>query len=112
MVAAVVTGATSPSARVGSLRFWAVELSGMSAIPGVGQIGPWCSIGVCQSKMSFSSSEEKLTFSVLPAPLDGFGVDFGWVGAEKLAGYVMVGWTVKKAAAFGNWKQRKLMSEV
>ncbi|KAK8690798.1 hypothetical protein V6N13_074324 [Hibiscus sabdariffa] len=37
----------------------------------------------------------------------GVGVDFGWVAAEKLAG-----WVWKKATVDGNWKQRKLMREL
>ncbi|KAK8675373.1 hypothetical protein V6N13_033440 [Hibiscus sabdariffa] len=99
---AVGSGATSLTAGAGSGFFWAMELSGTSAIHGVGQIVPWCSIGVFQSNMSFLSSEERLTFSVLLAPSDYIGIDFGWVAAEKLSDCVVVGWVWKKAAADGN----------
>ncbi|KAK8694934.1 hypothetical protein V6N13_072477 [Hibiscus sabdariffa] len=34
--------------------------------------------------MSFSLSEERLTFSALLAPSDCIGIDFGWVAAKKL----------------------------
>ncbi|KAK8681042.1 hypothetical protein V6N13_053449 [Hibiscus sabdariffa] len=61
--------------------------------------------------MSFSSSDKRLTFSVLPTPSDCISVDFGWVAAEKLAGCVVVGWVLKKATTDGNWKQRKLIKE-
>ncbi|KAK9043420.1 hypothetical protein V6N11_071765 [Hibiscus sabdariffa] len=81
MLVVVGSGATSPLAWVGSLHFWSVELSRISALLGVEQIGPWCSIEVCQSNMSFSSSEERLTFSMLPAPSNCCGVDFGRVAA-------------------------------
>ncbi|KAK8675557.1 hypothetical protein V6N13_033623 [Hibiscus sabdariffa] len=99
MLVVVGSGVTSPSTWAGSLRFWAVELSGISVILGVGQIGPWCSIRVCQSKTSFSSSKERLTFSMFPAPSDCF--DFGWVVAEKLAGCVVVGRSRSEAGWWG-----------
>ncbi|KAK8597240.1 hypothetical protein V6N12_065713 [Hibiscus sabdariffa] len=59
-----------------------------------------------------SAGTEKCTSSVLPACSNGSTGGMGWVAAERLAGSVVVGWAMKKAAAFGNWKQRKLMSEV
>ncbi|KAK8690319.1 hypothetical protein V6N13_089013 [Hibiscus sabdariffa] len=37
--------------------------------------------------MSFSTSAEKCTSSVLPAPLDGSAGGMGWVVAERLAGF-------------------------
>ncbi|KAK8575380.1 hypothetical protein V6N12_063055 [Hibiscus sabdariffa] len=48
-----------------------VELSGMSARCGVRPIGLWCSLGDCQSKVSFSSSDERCTSSVSLAFADG-----------------------------------------
>ncbi|KAL4387927.1 hypothetical protein GQ457_09G018130 [Hibiscus cannabinus] len=36
----------------------------------------------------------------------------GWAAANKLMGGVVVGWAGKKATTSGNWKQRKLISEV
>ncbi|KAK8573911.1 hypothetical protein V6N13_096842 [Hibiscus sabdariffa] len=62
--------------------------------------------------MSFSSSEERLTFYVLHAPFDYIGVDFGWVAVEKLVGWIVMGCVLKKAASDGNWKQRKLKREL
>ncbi|KAK9024970.1 hypothetical protein V6N11_064872 [Hibiscus sabdariffa] len=82
MVAAVVTGVASPSAGACFLRFWAMEPSGMSAASGCAL----CSIGVCQSKMSFSALVEKCISSVLPACADGSAGGMGWVAAERLAG--------------------------
>ncbi|KAK8647944.1 hypothetical protein V6N13_121668 [Hibiscus sabdariffa] len=49
-----------------------VELFGTSARCGVGPIGLWCSLGDFQSKISFSSSDERCTSSVLPAFEDGW----------------------------------------
>ncbi|KAK8522979.1 hypothetical protein V6N12_073691 [Hibiscus sabdariffa] len=51
------------------------------------QGGVCCSNGVCQSKASFFSSEEKCTCSVLSASSDGLVVVFGWVAADRLTGW-------------------------
>ncbi|KAK9031866.1 hypothetical protein V6N11_056152 [Hibiscus sabdariffa] len=61
---------TSQTAGAELLVCLAVELSGMSALLGVGSCGSWKFLGDCQSKMSFSSFDEICTSSVLPACAD------------------------------------------
>ncbi|KAK8600627.1 hypothetical protein V6N12_050480 [Hibiscus sabdariffa] len=57
----------------------------------------WCSMGVCQSKMS---SADRFSCSVLPAPSDGSAGGVGWAVAG--AGCSAIGGVKKKAAADGN----------
>ncbi|KAK9044767.1 hypothetical protein V6N11_058659 [Hibiscus sabdariffa] len=69
----------------------------------------WCSMGVCQSKMS---SADRFSCSVLPAPSDGSTGRVGWAVAVAGAGCSAVGGVEKKAAADGNQKRRKLIKDV
>ncbi|KAK8519536.1 hypothetical protein V6N12_025571 [Hibiscus sabdariffa] len=71
----------------------ALELPGISA----SLSWLWCSMGVCQSKMS---SADRFSSSVLPAPSDGSAGGVGWAVAG--AGCSAVGGVEKKAAADGN----------
>ncbi|KAK8636628.1 hypothetical protein V6N13_124370 [Hibiscus sabdariffa] len=69
----------------------ALELPGTSAVLS----WLWCSIGVCQSKMSLA---ERFSCSVLLAPSDGLAGGVCWAGA----GCAVAGVLEKKAAAEGN----------
>ncbi|KAK8652127.1 hypothetical protein V6N13_061149 [Hibiscus sabdariffa] len=81
-----------------ALHFWAREDSGMFV-----ETSGRCSCGVCQSK---TSSMDKFISSFWPASADGSAAN------TAAGGGAVVGWVGKKLAAFGNWKQRKLMREV
>ncbi|KAK8494595.1 hypothetical protein V6N12_003482 [Hibiscus sabdariffa] len=76
--------------------------AGATGLGGVGSMGCWWSLGDCQSKISFSSSDEKWTSSVLPALVEGLADGMGWVAAERVAAGITSGWVLKKVAAEGN----------
>ncbi|KAK8515906.1 hypothetical protein V6N12_016212 [Hibiscus sabdariffa] len=76
--------------------------AGAAGLDGVGPMGWRWSLGDCQSKMSFSSSDEKWTSSVLPAFAEGLVDGMGWVAMERVAAGVAPGWALKKVAATGN----------
>ncbi|KAK8597010.1 hypothetical protein V6N12_065487 [Hibiscus sabdariffa] len=66
-----------------------------------------CSRGLSRSKIS---SSDRCSCSVFPAPSDGSAGVVGWAVAG--AGCSVGGGVEKKAAADGNWKQRKLIRDV
>ncbi|KAK8499755.1 hypothetical protein V6N12_076231 [Hibiscus sabdariffa] len=70
--------------------------AGTAGLDGVGPMGWRWSLGECQSKMSFSSLDEKWTSSVLPTLLEGLADGMGWVAAERDAVGVASGWVLKK----------------
>ncbi|KAK8694443.1 hypothetical protein V6N13_071995 [Hibiscus sabdariffa] len=76
--------------------------TGAASLDGVGPMGWRWSLGDCQSKTSFSSSDEKWTSSVLPAFAEGLAEGMGWVAAEKFAAGVASGWALMNVAVEGN----------
>ncbi|KAK9029812.1 hypothetical protein V6N11_031257 [Hibiscus sabdariffa] len=85
MIAGVRAGdsiGTSRTAGAELLVCCAVELSGISSLVGVGPLGLWWSLEDCQSKMSFSSSDERCNSSVSPGGTYGLADGIGWAAAE------------------------------